>query len=159
MKPLRHVVGIAIPLLALTGAAALFTSAGATASAQTAAGSAPHHAAAARSADAGFSCPSATVCLFPNDDYTGNYAGGSPVELPTDVYNGSWYSFSQVGASDPNPGSINDNSNSVMWLYVKSAGIEVCLPPGKSIETNSFGYIYIQYGVTSCGAFPSGPLP
>jgi hypothetical protein len=149
----------------LAAGIALLAAGGATASAQAATASVPQHVAVAQSAtapsspDVDFTCPSATVCLFPNDNYTGNYPGwGGPAELATDVWNGEWYSFADAAASDPNPGSLNDNSNSVMWIYAKDAGVLVCLTPGKYVPDHAYGYFYIQYGVTSCGTAPE-PLP
>jgi hypothetical protein len=105
----------------LMAAAALLASGGTAASALAATTGTPHGTVAAGSVTAfssvqlGFTCPDRTVCLFPNNDFTGNYPGwGGPAELATDVWNGQWYSFAQADASNPDPGSLNDNSNSVM---------------------------------------------
>ena len=98
-----------------------------------------------------FTCASPTVCLFPNNDFTGNYpAWGGPAELAADVWNGQWYSFSQANASNPNPGSLNDDSNSVMWVYAKDSGARWCLTPGKYVLAHTYGYFFIEFGVTSC---------
>jgi hypothetical protein len=107
-----------------------------------------------------FTCPSATVCLFPNNDFTGSYPDwGGPAELATDVWNGEWYSFAQAGASDPNPGSLNDNSNSVMWVYAKDINAGICLTPGRYILEHTYGYFFIEFGVTTCPANPPNPFP
>lgn len=159
----RHLAGRMTA--ALAAAAALLTSGGIAASAQAATGS-PHSNMATRpitgrpSADLDFTCPSRTVCLFPNDNYTGNYPGwGGPAELATDVWNGQWYSFAQADASNPNPGSLNDNSNSVIWVYAKDLNLALCLTPGRYSLDHTYGYFFIQFGVTSCNANPPMPLP
>ncbi len=132
----------------LAAATALLISGGATASAQ---------AATASPAEADFTCPSSTVCLFPNDNYTGNYVTwGSPAELATDGWNGAWWPFSDDYASNPDPGSLNDNSNSIIWVYAKDTNTSRCLTSGRSVLDNLYGYFYIEYGVTSCGAEPGG---
>lgn len=107
-----------------------------------------------------FTCSSPTVCLYPNDNYTGNYPNwGGPATLATDKWNGVWYTFNDASASNPNPGSLNDDSNSVMWVYSQQLGnIYACLTPGKWQLNNEWGYFYIMYGVTSCPAYhPAGP--
>lgn len=149
----------------LVAAAALFASVGTAASSQ-AATNTSHGTMAMRSVTAlpsvqpDFTCPGRTVCLFPNNDFTGNYPGwGGPAELATDVWNGQWYSFSQASASNPNPGSLNDNSNSVMWIYAKDLNQAVCLTPGRYVLQHTYGYFFIQFGVTTCAANPPGPLP
>jgi hypothetical protein len=151
---------------ALLMAAALLTSGGVAASAQAATVSSHDHAIVTRpttrlSPAIDFMCPDRTVCLFPNDNYTGNYpAWGGPAELATDVWNGSWYSFSDADASNPNPGSLNDNSGSIIWIYAADSGNPpVCLPPGKYVLDHAFGYFYIEYGVGSCPSSAPGPLP
>jgi hypothetical protein len=144
-----------MPLLAV----AALSIAGVSAQAATTAGPASHTATVQHAAAApDFTCPSRSVCLFPNDDWAGNYPGGAPVVLPTDVYNGAWLTFASVGASNPNPGSLNDNSNSVMWIHAADAGTYKCLTPSKWILFHSWGWFFIQFGVTSCPAHhPAGP--
>jgi len=107
-----------------------------------------------------FTCPRPSVCLFPHNDFTGKYpAWGGPAVLATDVWNGQWYSFSQAGASNPNPGSLNDNSNSVMWVYAKNINVGICLTPGRYTLEHTYGYFYIEFGVTACPASPPKPFP
>ena len=142
--------------------AVIGTSGAATASAPTAAGgAAPRAIPAAVSPD--FTCPSATVCAFPNEDFTGNYPDwDGPATFFTNTFNGQWLSFSVHGAGNPNPGSVNDNSNSIMWVYNKDAGPgsnnPFCVTPGKWALYHYYGWFYIEYGVTSCGNYPT-PLP
>lgn len=151
----------------LMAVSALLASGAATASAQETTTSSPDRPAAATrfvpvnsSPNVDFTCTAATVCLFPNDDYTGNYpAWSGPAELDTRAWSGKWYSFAHVNASNPNPGSLNDNSNSVMWVYAKSQGLAICLVQGKHPLYNGYGYFFIQYGVTNCGINPPTPLP
>lgn len=110
-----------------------------------------------------FTCPSATVCLFPGDNYDGNYPyWGGPAELPTSEYRGKWTSFSDttVEASNPNPGSIHINANSVMWVYDEATGmVPVCYAMGKHVLDHSYGWFYIQYGYTACPSQWPTPLP
>jgi hypothetical protein len=131
------------------------------------AASSPHGSATAQAAGVkggvtpDFTCPDRTVCLFPNNDFTGNYPGwGGPAQLPTDVDNGQWYSFNQVAASNPNPGSLNDNSGSIVWVYAKDANAPACLNPGRWVLSHSFGYFFIRFGIHSCtGQSVPRPLP
>jgi Peptidase inhibitor family I36 len=130
------------------------------------AASGPHSGAAARTAVSvkggvtpDFTCPSPDICLFPNKDFTGNYnAWDGPAVLPTDVYNGRWISFDSIGASNPHPGSINNTSQSVMWVYAKDNGDRQCLDHGKWIPAHTYGWFFIQFGIHTCGSIPT-PLP
>lgn len=147
----------------LMTAAALIASGGIAASAQAAA---PTGTMSARSVIApesvqpDFTCPGKTVCLFPNDDYTGNYpAWGGPATLATDVWNGRWYHFSDAGASNPNPGSLHDNSGSIIWIYAKDLNRPVCLTPGKYDLNHVYGYFFIRFGVQFCTVKAPTPLP
>lgn len=108
-----------------------------------------------------FTCPSRTVCLFPNDNLTGNYpAWGGPATLATDAFNGSWMTFGSVGADDPNPGSLNDNSNSAIWVFSHAMGNRKwCIITGTANLTNSYGWFMIQFGATTCQNVPVDPVP
>ena len=104
------------------------------------------------------------MCAFPNDDYTGNYLNfGGPAEFATDLFNWDWLFFIAEGAGNPNPGSINDNSGSIVWIYEanepKSSTNPFCIPiDSKRATYNDYGWFYIEFGVTSCGNYPT-PLP
>jgi hypothetical protein len=107
-----------------------------------------------------FTCPRPSVCLFPNNDFTGNYpAWDGPAVLATDVWNGQWYSFAQADASNPNPGSLNDNSNSVMWVYAKNINVGFCLTPGRYTLQHTYGYFFIEFGITTCPSNDRPPKP
>jgi hypothetical protein len=104
-----------------------------------------------------FTCPSATVCVFPNNDLTGNYGSpwNGPAELTTVLYSGQWDSFSSISIT-PNPGSLNDNSGSCVWVLDKEAGVKSYVEPGDTgVLAHSYGYIFIQYGVNPCN--PNDP--
>src|SRR5262249_55831223 len=110
-----------------------------------------------------FTCPSRTICLFPNDDYTGNY-GSSPVILvPAGTTSGVWCSFNTIGADSPHPGSMNNNSGSSIWVYDHqagpSAGNPVCLSKGRHVLDHSYGYFELFYSDSDCAHQFTRPLP
>jgi hypothetical protein len=90
-----------------------------------------------------FTCPSRTVCVYQNNNLTGYH-----YEFGTKAFGGgtTWHKFSNYGFS-PNPGSLNDNSGSVFWVFDAQAGWpdgEYCVNPGKWTISHSYGYFYIQ---------------
>jgi hypothetical protein len=110
-----------------------------------------------------FKCPSPTVCLYLNQNYTGTWSThvGTPVLATNDGpggWGGAWSTFYLATGSGPNPGSLNDNSDSVMWIAAKDTTpiTYQCLHPGKWDLYNGWGWFYIMYGVTSC---PKNPPP
>ena len=126
-----------------------------------AAAAAPASAAAAGSAGGApavtplFTCPDRSVCFFPKDDYTGN----PTLTVATQGNGGVWAKFDSLGV--PNPGSMNDNSGSVVWLYDKSGGMLTCVDPGRHVLDKKYGYFDIDYGIGDCSSPNAGhpPLP
>jgi hypothetical protein len=115
---------------------------------------------------ADFNCPGDTVCVFPNDNYSGNYGAPwyGPAKLGIDAYTNYWFSFASANIT-PNPGSLNNNySRDCTWVYDKAAGpgsenpypVE---PDTKYDLADSYGYIYIQSGQNECPANAPAPLP
>jgi len=104
-----------------------------------------------------FTCPAKTVCLFPNDNLTGNYpAFGGPAELATNGNNGAWTSFASDGIS-PNPGSMHVNANSCVWVFDKQLDLFGEAEPNSTDALDgTFGFFFIQLGVDPC---PSSPPP
>lgn len=101
-----------------------------------------------------FTCPARTVCVFPNDDYTGNYAAwhNMPAQLATDLYNGIWTRFSDVDIK-PNPGSLHDNSNSCVWVLDEQENDAQPIEPNTEfVADHNFGWFFIQFGVSTCGS-------
>lgn len=153
---------------ALVTATALATSGSVSASAQAAPPARPGpHAMATTSPNVtvDFTCPSPTVCLYLNQNYTGTWSThvGTPVLATNDGpggWGGTWTTFYLATGSGPNPGSLNDNSNSVMWIAATDTTPTTykCLHPGKWDLYNDWGHFYIMYGVTSCPKnHPAGP--
>jgi hypothetical protein len=151
---------------ALATAAALIAFGGASASAQAAPAVRPApHATAVQSpaVTVDFRCPNPTVCLYLNQNYTGTWPTwtGPPVLAVNDGpggWGGQWTTFYTVTQEGPNPGSLNDNSNSVMWIYAADARTYKCLLPGKWDLYSGWGWFFIMYGVTSCPRqHPAGP--
>jgi Peptidase inhibitor family I36 len=105
---------------------------------------------AAVSADAS-SCPSATVCFYLNDDYTGD-----SISCATDVCRGAWDSTHVDGQG---AGSVDNNSNSIFFLDDKADGLEYCELPGRYSLNHRFGYYYVEYGVSSCNGALVPPPP
>lgn len=96
-----------------------------------------------------FTCPGASICLFKNDDFTGEV-----LVCATNTCRGAWFSTTVGGV---HAGSVNDNSNSVIVLGDVQDGIEVCLLPGRYKIDHSFGFFRVLFGVTSCP--PPSQLP
>lgn len=118
---------------------------------------------AAQAVSPDFTCPGGAICLFPKDDYTGNY-NGSPAEIEVDgVENGAWFSFGGYGAGSPNPGSMDNNTGSSVWVYdhqepVKSGSNPTCLRPGRHVLDNKFGHFEVFPG-PDCSHAYTRPLP
>jgi hypothetical protein len=118
------------------------------------------------SAQPDFTCPGATVCVFPNENETGNYGApwDGPAKLGIDAYTNYWFSFASASIT-PNPGSLNNNySEDCTWVYDKAAGPSSNNPHPVNADAkynldNSYGYIYIQTGYSQCPANPPTPLP
>lgn len=106
-----------------------------------------------------FTCPSPAMCLFPNRDFTGNYADGSPVVLVPGDHNGHWHTFGSVGADNPNPGSINNNSNSIMFIFAQDRNFYGCLDPRKWVVDNAWGWFFIQLNTSTCPPDPNANHP
>jgi hypothetical protein len=107
-----------------------------------------------------FTCPAATVCLFPQPNYAGNYGPPwvGPAELATEGLGGRWISFSDKGVS-PNPGSASDNSGSALFFYDKKDNAHTCVAGGGRTNLfGAYGWFYLTFGVKACGALPQ-PLP
>lgn len=108
-----------------------------------------------------FTCPSRRICLFPNNDFTGNYPGGQPAELdPAGTTSGAWINF----ALSPNPGSVNNNSGSSIWVYDRQKAVSPgsnpwCLSPGKYVLDHSYGYFELFYSDSTCAHNYTTPLP
>jgi hypothetical protein len=108
-----------------------------------------------------FMCPGRTVCVFPNNDRTGNYGDpwDGPAELATDKYNGQWRSFASVHVT-PNPGSVNNNSGSCLWVRDMQNNLTAPIEPGGGgILDHFYGYFFIQFGVHPCPATPPPGAP
>jgi hypothetical protein len=105
------------------------------------------------------------MCLFPNDDYTGNYAAGPVLIDPSSPFisSGTWYDFEDFGASDPNPGSVNNNSGSCLWVFDAQKPVESGNPfpvlPGRVALDHSFGHFEIFYADSGCNHNFTRPLP
>ena len=110
-----------------------------------------------------FTCPDRTVCLFPNDDYTGNYGNLPATFQPADFTSGMWFTWSDVGAGDPNPGSLNNNSGSSIWVYDHQIPVSqtnpTCLKPGQHVLYQVFGHFEEFYGDSTCMNSFTFPLP
>ena len=98
-----------------------------------------------------FSCPSRSICFYQNEDGT-----GQSKSCLTSVCRGAWYSTTVGGV---HAGSVFDNSNSIFWVADKQAGVEYCLSPGAYNLFHSYGYYWVEYGVTSCRNAYIPPLP
>jgi hypothetical protein len=98
-----------------------------------------------------FSCPSRSICFYQNEDGT-----GQSKSCLTRVCRGAWYSTTVGGQ---HAGSVFDNSNSIFWVANKQFGFEVCEAPGTYNLFHSYGYYWVEYGVTSCNGALVPPLP
>lgn len=98
-----------------------------------------------------FTCPSATVCFFQNNDFT-----GLSFSCATDVCNGRWITITFNGV---HPGSVNDNSQSIFFAADKQAGLEKCFEPGRYPLRHMYGFFFIEFGIHSCNGahVPPGP--
>jgi hypothetical protein len=119
---------------------------------------------AARTVSPLFTCSDHTICLFPNDDFTGNYGCCDPAVLvPADIPNLTWFSFFAWAALSPNPGSMNNDSGSCIWLYDRQAGISSSNPkhfaPGRYDLKNMYGYFEVSFEDPTCSNGYTKPLP
>lgn len=98
-----------------------------------------------------FTCPSATICFFQNNDFT-----GSSFSCATDVCNGSWFTVTFNGV---HPGSVNDNSQSIFFAADKQTGLKKCFEPGRYTLSHTYGFFFIEFGIHSCNGahVPPGP--
>jgi len=100
-----------------------------------------------------FTCPSATVCIFQNSNYTGIEESYSPASS-----HGFWIHI--TGIFPPSgtgvPESVNDNSNSAVEFYSTSANAYRCVAPGgrEAIANHPYDYLYIAYNVANCDSIP-----
>jgi hypothetical protein len=108
-----------------------------------------------------FMCSSSPpqVCLFPNDNLTGNYPVGGPVRIGPQGWT-QWTAFSVVGATNPNPGSANNNTGSCMWVD-DAAGhvVEQVKPHSTADLLHQFGFFIVQFGVDPCPAHAPAGAP
>jgi hypothetical protein len=109
------------------------------------------------SAQPDFTCPSRSFCIFSGDAYN-----GTAEALPTvDWQSPPWFTFGEAGFT-PNPGSVNNNSGSAVYVFAADDGQWRCLPGvngKKAVLDHAFGYFYITYGVGSCQDSAPGPQP
>jgi hypothetical protein len=107
-----------------------------------------------------FTCPSGVICVYPNDGWTGNY-GSAPGEITAfgNVAPNSWYTFGSLGYSNPNPGSItNQTTYYCAFVYSKKLSDEAAENPGnRSALDSNYGYILVTGTVN--GNCPSAPPP
>jgi hypothetical protein len=111
-----------------------------------------------------FTCPASGVaCVYPNDDFSGNY--GSPWNGPGEitaplVQNETWYAFSanNLKMSPPNPGSITNHLSACIWVYSFSLSKFLSIKTQTRAATdNSYGYVYVDFSHTNCSVHPSAP--
>jgi hypothetical protein len=110
----------------------------------------------------GFRCPSASICVFPHDNYTGNY--GAPWNGPgiidaNAVADDTWYKFSarNLRMSHPNPGSITNKTTSCVWLYSRSRGKLSIKEHTRKAADHKYGYIYVDFRHGGCRVVPHNP--
>lgn len=93
-----------------------------------------------------FTCPSGVMCVYPGDDFTGNY-GSAPGEIVpfTTITPNEWVTFASLGYSNPNPGSINNNTSLYCaFVYSFKLSSEVAeQPKSKDHLDNDYGYIFV----------------
>lgn len=89
-----------------------------------------------------FTCEAEYVCIFQNNNYTGDYK----------VFQESSYAdeclSTTVGGA--HAGSVNNNTKSILWVYDHEDDLIYCLPTGRYVLGHSYGYMYIDYGVANC---------
>ena len=96
-----------------------------------------------------FTCPSRTLCLFQDTGFS-----GSVCLFPMPGDGDIWFDLrTQCDFTIP-WGSLNDNTGSRVIFEDAQTGAEYCEPAGyrgtPSSTVRNTGYMYIQYGVTSC---------
>jgi hypothetical protein len=96
-----------------------------------------------------FTCPSTSVCLFQGSGLNGAWCVFS---MPGD--GDQWYDLRSACDFTIPWGSLNDNTGSRVVFKDDQTGAEYCEPAGyrgtPSSAVRNTGYMYIQYGVTSC---------
>ena len=79
------------------------------------------------------------------------------------ISSGVWYDFEDFLASDPNPGSVNNNAGSCLWVYDHQEPVESGNPfpvlHGKVVLDHKFGHFEIFYGDSGCNNSFTRPLP
>lgn len=103
-----------------------------------------------------------TVCLFPNNDFTGSYpCCNGPVGLTSvDFFTGAWFTFDHFSASNPNPGSITNHFGDGYCFYVYSkqnTQLDWVLPHQRMAFFHLYGYIRLVSSDANCTHHPSPP--
>lgn len=118
----------------------------------TAFGATAAHAAVPADTNDQFGCPTRTVCTW-----SGNFSPlSSMTDFPTSVYHSKWFSLNSLAGY--NPGTVDDNSGSAVYLWSKADQIGLCVPAEHTVSNlgGEFGYFFVTYGVGNCGNFPPG---
>jgi len=101
-----------------------------------------------------YTCSQRTICVWPNDNFT-----GQEYTFLTSEWHSAWHNWADVQIPY-HPGSLDDDSNSIIWVYDKDSNNAYCLNPDSWVLYNDYGYFYIAYNVGSCnGASVPLPLP
>jgi hypothetical protein len=114
--------------------------------------------AASASVQPDITCPGNTVCLWQNDDLTGNFTPLFP-----GVDGNEWLSTNVVapnGAKN-HAGSVRNNTTDIVWVYAKDSGDDICISATKFATLDRmYGFVQIKTGVSSCkGQTLPKPLP
>lgn len=96
-------------------------------------------------------CPSRTICAWSGINYTGSRTGS----FATSDYHSHYYQWTAVVGF--NPGSIDDNSGSIIW--VSSGGAPTCVNKGGWNLYNDYSWFWVSYNVGSCNGAQSPGNP
>jgi hypothetical protein len=105
-----------------------------------------------------FTCPSASVCVFQDNNWS-----GAVFIIPTANGGETWVDLTTGGALALPWRSFHDNSGSSVTFGDAQTGLETCFLPGTKLDKlgTSFGnyrYMWIEFGNTGCTG-QVGPLP
>jgi hypothetical protein len=77
-------------------------------------------------------------------------------DYPTSADHSKWISFNATAGN--NPGTVDDNSGSAVYLWSKADQIGLCIPAEHWVSglAGEYGYFFVTYGVAGCASFPPG---
>jgi hypothetical protein len=100
-------------------------------------------------AQARFTCPAHSVCLFSNENFTGNV---ETIDATNPGSYNQWLDMAWKGSAN-----VNTSASSVeFWSHL--TGDHICVAPNTKVDLfHEYGYVYIDHNTLNCQGVPPGP--